>query len=307
MTYSDLAAVELRETAGGHVKQTLEQGGTVFEWRHRRKDGSELPVEISTTPFVAQGEQRIMATIRDLTLSKAAEEALQQSEERFKSLASMATEGIMVHKDDVILDANRAFAELCGYHDGDELIGKVGLEVLPATEESRQDLIRHIRAAHGATLTVELVGKDGARTWAETRGREVMYRGRRLAWSLRATSPSASSQRKRYAEANTNSARCSKPHRWASARPICRAGSWPSTTPCSTPGGYSREDIQAIGNVAALYYDPGERETALALFHGPGLPAPVRDAVQAQGRHARMTCGSRSPAPPSTESPASKP
>ena len=59
MTYRDLAAVELRDKVGAHVGETLEHGGTVFEWRHRRKDGSELPVEIRTAPFVAQGKQRI--------------------------------------------------------------------------------------------------------------------------------------------------------------------------------------------------------------------------------------------------------
>jgi len=37
------------------------------------------------------------------------------------------------------------------------------------------------------------------------------------------------------------------------------------------PGGYSREDILQIGSVAALYYDPKQREEALALFRKQGF------------------------------------
>src|SRR5947209_2441443 len=37
------------------------------------------------------------------------------------------------------------------------------------------------------------------------------------------------------------------------------------------PGGYTREDIQRIGNVAALYADPAERDVALALARKQGF------------------------------------
>jgi two-component system cell cycle sensor histidine kinase/response regulator CckA len=148
MTYRDLAALDLRDQAGRHVGETLERGGTVFEWRHRRKDGSELPVEIRTAPFMAQGRQRIMATIRDLTASKAAEEALRSSEREFRALFEAAPVGIGV---------------------------------------------------------------------ADLDGRLLAFNDAMLG-----------------------------------------------------PGGYSREDILDVGNVAALYYDPEDRQAALALFHAEG-------------------------------------
>ncbi|HAV78527.1 MAG TPA: hypothetical protein DCX53_14355 [Anaerolineae bacterium] len=37
------------------------------------------------------------------------------------------------------------------------------------------------------------------------------------------------------------------------------------------PGGYSREDIQKIGNVSGLYHDPKQRDEALALFKKQGF------------------------------------
>jgi PAS domain S-box-containing protein len=36
------------------------------------------------------------------------------------------------------------------------------------------------------------------------------------------------------------------------------------------PGGYTREEIEVIGNVAALYYDPRQREEALKIFRQQG-------------------------------------
>lgn len=38
-----------------------------------------------------------------------------------------------------------------------------------------------------------------------------------------------------------------------------------------TPGGYTREDIQQIRNVAQLYYDPSDRDAALALAKSQGF------------------------------------
>jgi len=37
------------------------------------------------------------------------------------------------------------------------------------------------------------------------------------------------------------------------------------------PGGYTREDVEKIGNVAGLYYDSGDREKAIALFAAQGF------------------------------------
>ena len=301
MTHKDLAAPDLRASAGSHVDDTIGLEGTVFEWRHRRKDGTELPVEIRTVPFVTQGHRRILATVRDLTDSKLieealrgrerefqtlfesapvgigvadtqgkilafneailtpggydrddiecignvanlyydeserdaalslfadhgslrqhetrfrrkdgtpydvwlslsnttfggepcvlaivedrtekrlADEALHQSEERFRTLSSVATEGIMIHEDGLILDANRAFADLAGVADVEELMGKRGLEVIPLTNESR-DLIRmHMHTPSSDRYEVELVGSDGSQVWAETWSRPITYRGR---------------------------------------------------------------------------------------------------------------------------------
>ena len=182
----------------------------------------------------------------------------------------MTTEGIMIHEQGVIVDANRAFAELVGYHDGDELVGKQGLDVLPATEESRRELVSHLRSADSATFAIELVMPDGSRVWAETRGREVMYRGRpaRLVFMRDIT------ERKRAEEALRRSEQ--EFRALFEAAPVgigvadIQGNILTFNDAILRPGGYTHDDIQKIGNVSALYYDAGERETALALFLAQG-------------------------------------
>ncbi len=59
----------------------------VFESRHRRKDGSVFPVEVRGRPFWEGGRRFTVALARDTTEHKRAEEALRESERRFRTLA----------------------------------------------------------------------------------------------------------------------------------------------------------------------------------------------------------------------------
>ena len=55
-----------------------------FESRHRRKDGTVFPVEIRGRAFWEGGRRFSVALARDITERKRAEEALRESEERFR-------------------------------------------------------------------------------------------------------------------------------------------------------------------------------------------------------------------------------
>ncbi|MCX7141215.1 MAG: PAS domain S-box protein, partial [Proteobacteria bacterium] len=68
------------------------------------------------------------------------EQALRESEKRNRQLSEAAAEGIVFHERGTILDANAAFARLCGLEAGAELIGRHCLALLPLTPESREQL-----------------------------------------------------------------------------------------------------------------------------------------------------------------------
>jgi PAS domain S-box-containing protein len=80
MGVNQLAAPDLESLAAVRVKEALE-GGTSFEWRHRRKDGSEIHVEIRANRFDFAGQPSLLASVRDITERR-------QSRERAKLRSS---------------------------------------------------------------------------------------------------------------------------------------------------------------------------------------------------------------------------
>ena len=153
-------------------------GPQLFDWRGRRFDGELFWAEIALRATSIAGSVRIIASVRDIDQRKRAEEALRESEERFRALSASATEGIMIHEDGVIVDANQAMAHVVGLSDPSEIIGKNGLDFVGFTPESRQLIVQSILSGSTESYDVELRWPDGSLVPVETSGRPTIYRGR---------------------------------------------------------------------------------------------------------------------------------
>jgi diguanylate cyclase (GGDEF)-like protein/PAS domain S-box-containing protein len=93
-----------------------------FEALHQRKDGSILPVEITSTVLEFQGEWLMFSTVRNITERKLAEQAVRDSEAQLRATFEQAAVGIvhLSRPDQRFLRANRAFCRMTGYS-SDEL------------------------------------------------------------------------------------------------------------------------------------------------------------------------------------------
>ncbi len=135
------------------------------------------PYWVSYSARLVPDENCIEGAVIDITKRKEAEEALRISEERFRRLSEAADEGIAIHDQGVIIEANAALARMFGY----ELPELVGMKAdRLSTPETWKIILEHIRSNSEEPYEGEGVKKDGTTFWARLSGRPFRYKGRTL-------------------------------------------------------------------------------------------------------------------------------
>jgi PAS domain S-box-containing protein len=135
----------LRETLEGEVSQ--------LELVFMRRNGERFPVIVS--PFAVRNREgdiiSYSATVKDMTAHQQAEEAMRQSEEKYRTLFETANDAILIMDGNRCVDCNERTVTTFGCQNRDQIVGSSPEDFSPALQPngqtSQEMALHHISAA----------------------------------------------------------------------------------------------------------------------------------------------------------------
>ncbi len=128
--------------------RTLHSQGLVKIWdrRYQKKDGTQVDAEVTGTPITYQGKRAVVALARDITAKKKAEEALRESEQRFRDIAQHLPDWIWeVDQDWIYTYSSSRVEKILGYHP-EEIVGTPMWDRMPEEDSATfGELIKKIK------------------------------------------------------------------------------------------------------------------------------------------------------------------
>ena len=107
------------------MRLALEKGSHLFEWTHRRMDGTDFPATVLLSRLEISGTRLLQATVHDITKQKQAEAALAWERNLFNMLMENLPDYIYF-KDKMsrFIRTNTSHARVLGLRDPSEAVGK---------------------------------------------------------------------------------------------------------------------------------------------------------------------------------------
>lgn len=137
----------------GPVRRPMGSGRQLFA---RRADGTVFPVDVMLSPLSApDGDRLVIATVRDITGQRYNEEALRESEKRFRNTLEHAPIGMsLVSPDGRWLEVNNALCEMVGYSKADML--RMRIQDITHPDDLPKDLALARRLLDGEMRSYQL-------------------------------------------------------------------------------------------------------------------------------------------------------
>jgi PAS domain S-box-containing protein len=133
-----------------------------FEWIHRNSTGGDVPCEVHLVRLASPTRQLVRGSILDITERKRSEEAVRESEARYRELVNNAVYGIYwVSPDGTLLDTNPALVRMLGYDSIESLIATRDTGILFCDPAMREHVLTQDGPADRGEFTVEWKRRDG--------------------------------------------------------------------------------------------------------------------------------------------------
>jgi PAS domain S-box-containing protein len=160
------------------ICELKEKGNVVFEHAYRRKDGTEMPVEISSR-VIAYGSQKVFQSIvRDITDRKQVEDALKKSSFYLENVSDTL---IVIDSERDIIKVNKEFSNLWGYS-AEEVLGKSVFMIFPEEEIAKHmsEMEKAISSKEPRNFETVALTKSGERVPLSIRGSVVFDENKKL-------------------------------------------------------------------------------------------------------------------------------
>ncbi len=159
----------------------------VIEVEMLKKEGDIVWLEVSSKPVIGPDGTLVgfQGITREITDRKHAEEALRESEERYRLLVNELPDYIIVHRDGELLYVNTSIAKSLGYLPEELLHTSMFDYVAPECRNVFMQFAEMRR--EGASLLpyeVKIITRDGSIRWVEIRGALITFEGRQASLNV---------------------------------------------------------------------------------------------------------------------------
>jgi PAS domain S-box-containing protein len=166
-----------KEYIAARIHEVFNKGKTLAEAHLIIKSGERIPYYFTGMRMIANGRKYLLGMGLDISELKKAEQALRESEEKYRQIFENAVEGIFQSTPDGrFISANPSMASILGYDSAEELMFRVtdiGKQ-LYVSEDTRNEFIALMRTQKVVSgFEVQFFRKDGSQIWASLQARPV--------------------------------------------------------------------------------------------------------------------------------------